>query len=121
MMILIVEDEAISRSALSRLLAVRGHEVMEAADGQQALDLLKQHHFNIVITDLALPRTTGFGLIREIRLKWPNIPIILVTAYLSPGVAKEILTGKTKFLSKPVDNNELLAAIEYFASVDTLS
>jgi len=83
--------------------------------------LLKQHHFNVVITDLALPKTTGFGLIRDIRLKSPNIPIILVTAYLSPEVAKEILTGKTKFLSKPVDNNELLAAVEHFTSLGTLS
>jgi CheY-like chemotaxis protein len=79
---------------------------MEAADGQQALNLLNQHQFKVVITDPALPKVTGFGLIGEIRRKWPNIPIILVTTYLSPAVAKELLTEKTKFISKPVDNNE---------------
>jgi CheY-like chemotaxis protein len=120
-MILIVEDEAISRSAFATLLAHRGHEVMEAADGQQALNLLNQHQFKVVITDPALPKVTGFGLIGEIRRKWPNIPIILVTTYLSPQVAKELLTGKTKFISKPVDNNELLAAVEHFTSLGTLS
>jgi|ERR671918_2808661 CheY-like chemotaxis protein len=120
-MILIVEDEAITRSDFAKLLALRGHEVMEAADGQQALNLLEQHQFKVVITDLALPKVTGFGLIGEIRRKWPNIPIILVTAYLSPEVAEELLTEKTKFISKPVDSNELLATIEHFTSLGTSS
>ena len=120
-MILVVEDEAITRSDFAKLLALRGHQVMEAADGLQALNLLEQHQFDIVITDLALPKVTGFGLIGKIRLKWPNVPIILVSAYLSPEVAKEILTGKTKFISKPVDSNELLAAVEHFTSAGTPS
>jgi CheY-like chemotaxis protein len=121
MMILVVEDEAITRSDFAKLLALRGHQVMEAADGQQALNLLEQHQFKLVITDLALPKVTGFGLIGAIRLKWPHIPVILVTAYLSPDVAKELLTGKTKFISKPVDSNELLAAVEHLTSLGTLS
>ena len=120
-MILVVEDEAITRSDFAKLLALRRHQVMEAADGLQALNLLEQHQFDIVITDLALPKVTGFGLIGKIRLKWPNVPIILVSAYLSPEVAKEILTGKTKFISKPVDDDELVAAVEHFTSLGTLS
>jgi CheY-like chemotaxis protein len=115
-MILIVEDEAISRHAFARLLADKGHEVMQAADGQEALNLLGQHRFELVITDLAIPKVTGFGLVAQMRVKWPDIPIILVTAYLSPYGAKAILDPKVEFLAKPVDPNELTARVERLVS-----
>jgi CheY-like chemotaxis protein len=120
-MILIVEDDDATRYALARLMRTAGHEVMEAKNGDDGLALLAKHDFDLVVTDLAMPKITGFGLLTEMRVKWPEIPVILVTAYLSPGAAKEILRGKTKFLSKPVDNNELLAAVEHFTSIGTAS
>jgi Response regulator receiver domain len=47
---------------------------MEAADGIEALRLLDRHHFDIMITDLVMPRLDGFGLVAETRLKWPKVP-----------------------------------------------
>jgi DNA-binding NtrC family response regulator len=85
---------------------------MEAEDGQVALNLLEQYKFDVVVTDLALPKITGFGLVNEMRVKWPNTPVILVTAYLSPEAAKNILNEKVDFLPKPVDANELIAHVQ---------
>ncbi len=113
-MILLVEDQAVARHAFARLLAARGYEVMEAADGQEALNLLERHQFDLVVTDLALPKVTGFGLVTQMRVKWPEIPVILVTAYLSPGAAKTILQDNVTFLQKPLDPGKLIATVERF-------
>jgi CheY-like chemotaxis protein len=114
-MILLVEDEAISRYGFAKILRTNGHEVGEAADGQEALKLLDQHNFDLVITDLAMPKVTGFGLVAQMRMKWPDIPILLLTAYLSPDASRALLWGKVEFLPKPVDHNELIARVERLA------
>jgi len=119
-MILLVEDEPISRYGFAQVLRTNGHEVMEAADGQEALELLKQYDVDLVITDLAMPKITGFGLIVEMRLKWPDIPIILITAYLSPAASRALLRENVEFLPKPVDQNELIARVERLATSPTL-
>ena len=113
-MILFVEDDDAARYSFARLMRLAGHEVMEARNGDEALALLAQHDFNLVITDLAMPKVTGFGLLAEMRLKWPEIPVILVTAYLSPEAAKTVLQENVIFLPKPLDPRELMAAVERF-------
>jgi CheY-like chemotaxis protein len=115
-MILLVEDEAPARYALARILRNQGHEVMEAADGQEALTLLEQYNFDLVITDVAMPKVTGFALVAQMRVKWPEIPILLLTAYLSPDASRALLGGNVEFLPKPVDHNELIARVERLAT-----
>jgi CheY-like chemotaxis protein len=75
-MILLVEDEAITRYAFAQILRFEGHDVIEAADGVEALRLLDEHDFDIMITDLVMPRLDGFTLVAETRLKWPNVRIV---------------------------------------------
>ena len=115
-MILLVEDDDAARYTFARLMRTAGHEVMEARNGDEALALLAKHDFDLVITDLAMPKVTGFGLLTEMRLKWPEIPVILVTAYLSPDAAKAILQEKVIFLPKPLDPGKLMASVERFTS-----
>jgi CheY-like chemotaxis protein len=111
--ILLVEDHEVTRRTYARLLGMRGYKVIEAADGEAAVSLLDQHQFDLVITDLAMPKLTGFGLASLMRVKWPKIPIILITGYLSPAVANTILRyNVVKFLSKPVDPNKLISTVE---------
>jgi DNA-binding NtrC family response regulator len=113
-MILIVEDDDATRYSFARLMRTAGHEVMEARNGEEGLALLAKHDFDLVITDLAMPKVTGFGLLTEMRLKWPEIPVILVTAYLSPEAAKAVLQEKVIFLPKPLDPGKLMASVERF-------
>ncbi len=114
-MILLVEDDDAARYTFARLMRAAGHEV-EARNGDEGLALLAKHEVDLVITDLAMPKITGFGLLTEMRLKWPEIPVILVTAYLSPGAAKAILQEKVIFLPKPLDPGKLMASVERFTS-----
>jgi CheY-like chemotaxis protein len=110
-MLLVVENEPISRDAFRRLLTKEGYEVMEAADGVEALNMLKTHRFDLVITTLAMPEMNGLTLIDRIRLEWPHTPILLVSAYLSPQGAKAILGGQVEFLTKPIDDSQFIATV----------
>jgi CheY-like chemotaxis protein len=112
-MILFVEDDDATRYSFARLMRIAGHEVIEASDGDEGLALLAKHDFDLVITDLAMPKVTGFGLLTEMRLNGP-IPVILVTAYLSPEAAKAVLQENVLFLPKPLDPRKLMASVERF-------
>ena len=111
-MILVVEDNLNARLLLARMLTRAGYEVVETENGEEALHLLDHRRVKLVITDLAMPKMTGFGLINEIHLKQPRLPIILVTSYLSPTVADKILDGHTKFIPKPINRNDLLSTVD---------
>jgi two-component system OmpR family response regulator len=111
-MILLVEDEAITRTALADTLRREGHEVIEAADGNKALALLQESRFDLVITDVLIPKQSGFVLVARIRVTWPHMPILLISCQLSPEVGKLVSTGFTQFIQKPIDPVELVATVK---------
>jgi two-component system cell cycle sensor histidine kinase/response regulator CckA len=111
MVILLVEDEAISRYAFAQILRTRGHEVVEAANGLEALTLLDKYAFRLIITDLVMPGMDGFALVARIRQKSPNVPIVLISGYTS-AYAAGALEGSTEFLPKPIDPPVLIATVE---------
>jgi DNA-binding response OmpR family regulator len=108
-MILLVEDEAIARYALARNLSLSGYKVMAAADGQQAVELLDRHPFDVLITDLGLPKLSGFELIKHARSRCPETSVMVVSAETNGA---EILDSKTVFFRKPVDANAVIAAVK---------
>jgi two-component system, cell cycle sensor histidine kinase and response regulator CckA len=111
-MILLVEDEAITRTAFADALRREGQEVIEAADGVQALSLLDNSDVDLVITDLVMPKLNGFHLIAVIRAKWPHIPILFISAYMSQDAGKIISSECTEFMHKPIDPFDLIAAVQ---------
>ena len=110
-MILLVEDEAITRTAFADTLRREGQDVIEAADGLQALSLLDNSDVDLVITDLVMPKLNGFHLIAVIRAKWPHIPILFISAYMSQVAGKIISSECTEFMHKPIDPSDLIAAV----------
>jgi CheY-like chemotaxis protein len=91
-MILLVEDNERSRHALADFLVKCGHKVIQALDGEQAITVLGEGYpITLVITDLVMPKMTGLGLLTRMRQRWPKLPVILVTGYLSPQVADSVL------------------------------
>jgi len=109
-MILLVEDEAITRSAFADALRMEGEEVIQAADGIQALSLLDKSHVDLVITDLVIPKLNGFDLVGRIRSKWTHIPILIISAYISQD-AERISDGNAEFMYKPIDPPDLIATV----------
>ncbi len=111
--ILVVDDEARILLLLQSLLKANGYEAATAKDGLQALDLLKKEAFDIVITDLRMAPMDGMTLFREIKALFPNMPVILLTAYASVETAIEAMkSGAFDYLSKPFKVDEMLATIK---------
>jgi CheY-like chemotaxis protein len=117
-MILFVEDESLSRRAFAEILRSEGYQVAEAQNGVEALEVLNtgtevltKKAFDLVITDLVLPGLHGVNLIHQIRARWPNMPIIVTSGYLSDGPGKVILEGFAEFIQKPIDPAALIAAV----------
>lgn len=113
--ILVAEDNAINRELFRELLEARGYSVVEACDGQEALQVLHQNQPDILLLDIGMPILDGFAVVSEIR-KDPNLaalPILGVTAYAMQGDRERILSsGFDGYLSKPIDARLLAAEIE---------
>jgi DNA-binding NtrC family response regulator len=111
-MILLVEDDAITRTHFADTLRGYGYEVMEAGDGVQALSILARHHCELVITDMVLPKLNGLTLISRIQAKSPHTPVIMVSGYLSQEAGNTIFDGKVDCLEKPVRPSALIALVQ---------
>jgi DNA-binding NtrC family response regulator len=109
MRILIVDDEKIKRVTLADDLAGQGHEVVTAADGEEALRLLEGRSFDVVVTDLKMPKIDGLELLARIK-QGPaaDMEVIMMTAYGSIPVAVEaVKLGAFDFLTKPFRNEDI--------------
>jgi len=117
MMVLLVEDDAICRMDFSRQLRSDGYEVLEAGDGAEAIELLEQHHneIELVITDLALPKVNGFDVVTNVQRRWPKIPMIMISGYLSEDRGHTILGSTVDILRKPLQPNALVALAQRMA------
>jgi two-component system response regulator AtoC len=84
---------------------------MESANGTEALALLNKWRVELVITDLVVPNLNGLNLISLIRARWPKMPIVLISGYLSQDAGNIILDGLADFLQKPIRPSALVATV----------
>src|SRR5262245_28287924 len=113
-MILIVEDNSNARELFARIVSALGHEVLESEDGVDALQQLDNHEVDLVITDLRMPKMDGLSLISEVRQKWPRLPVILVSGYISPNDFKGNPDQFLEVIPKPIERDHLIATVNRF-------
>jgi DNA-binding response OmpR family regulator len=114
--ILLVEDHAASRANISRFLRLHSYQVFEVSDGEEALELLATQTIDLVVSDLALPTIHGLNLTEQINSKWPKVPVIIISAFVSDEAGKLILEGKGEFLAKPLDLTVLASKVHQLLS-----
>jgi two-component system response regulator AtoC len=85
--VLIVDDEPNLRKILSAQLTRDGYDVLTAEDGEQGLHLLREHHIDLVITDLKMPKVDGMTLLKRALEIEPELPVVLITAQSRPSSA----------------------------------
>jgi two-component system response regulator FlrC len=107
-MILLVDDEENYRELIAKVLTKAGYEVLQAADGMGALSLLERSNVDLVISDILMPVLNGYALVARLREKWPDMPVILTTGFLSPDAAKSMMKGSVDFIPKPINAETLL-------------
>lgn len=113
--ILLVEDDDASRLLMRRMLLQAGHEVSVVADGRQALELMAQRYFPIVLTDWVMPEMDGLQLCRAIREREEGdyVFIILITSRNSAeDVIEGLEAGADDYIKKPFDRGELAARLK---------
>jgi two-component system, sensor histidine kinase and response regulator len=109
--VLVVDDEPVNRALIRAYLADHGYHLIEAASGQEALEIASQTDVDLVLLDVVMPGIDGMEVTRRLRASSPDgfLPIVLVTALTDQGSRRRGLeAGADEFLSKPVDPQELL-------------
>src|SRR5438445_13885330 len=105
--VLIVDDEPNLRKILSAQLQRDGYDVLTAEDGEQGLALLRDHHIDLVVTDLRMPKVDGMTLLREALREDQGLPVVMITAHGTVDTAVEALkSGAFDYLTKPFDKDE---------------
>ncbi len=106
--ILVVDDEARFREILGLALQRAGHRVLAAGDGRAALALLETETVDVVMSDLRMPQMDGRSLLTAVKQRWPNVPVVVVTAHASlKDAVRTIKEGAFDYVSKPFEIDEL--------------
>ena len=108
--VLVVEDEAPIRDGLLSLLRTQGLVVEGAADGRAALEVLNRATFDLVVLDLMLPHVTGLDVLRSVRARGDDVPVLVLTAKGSEeDVVSGLEAGADDYVTKPFGIRELVA------------
>lgn len=110
--ILIVDDEEVIRDFLCEVLK-DDYKVSTASDGDEAIELIKQQSFDLIITDMKMPRVTGEEVVKFAKENSPNSKVIVISGYSSLySVCQSVDSGADEFISKPFSIKQLMTALE---------
>ena len=110
--ILVVDDDKNTRMLFRAVLESGGYTVFTAGDGQEALELLDRHHVDLVVLDVMMPRMDGYEFTRTLREGNSSLPVLMVSAKQLPADKKKgFLVGTDDYMTKPVDEEEMLLRI----------
>lgn len=111
--VLVVDDDKGVRTALDVNLGKAGHTVVLATHVDEALVALHEGPFDLVVTDVRMPGSTGLDLLGAVRSKWPDVPVVVMTGHGSvPDAVSAMKAGATDYLIKPVERAELLVVVD---------
>lgn len=107
--ILVVDDEELAAEDLAEYLERKGHFVKTAMDGESGFKQYKEGDFDVVITDLRMPKMDGYELMKKIHERNPNIPVFIITGHTTIGEDREIeAKGALNVLTKPVSLKQIV-------------
>jgi len=111
--ILVVDDEKFFQELFREVLAAAGHQPRMAASGEEALKLMAEEHFDLLVTDIVMPGLDGIALVKEAKRRDPDIEAIAITGHDDVRLAVQSMkAGCADFLTKPVDREELTQVAE---------
>lgn len=118
MKLLVVEDDPKLREAMVDTLMLKGHEVCEAANGIDGMEIVRAQSLDLVLSDINMPGMDGLELLQTIKSEHPWLPVVLMTAYGDVGQAvKAMQRGANDYLMKPFELRELDAILASFSGV----
>jgi chemotaxis protein CheC len=111
--VLVVDDEPSVRAQVMRSLHLRGFDVTEAKSGSDCLVKMSSQRFDVIVLDISMPEMDGTEVVRALRNRGDDTPIVLMSGYMSPTQEKRLQMGSFQaFIPKPFGMSELLRAME---------
>jgi len=111
--ILVVDDELMMRNLMEKILVRDGYNVITAENGEAAIKILKSQKVNIVISDMKMPQMNGFDLLKMVKKEYPDIGMIMMTAYGDTYTVKDaLLLGADEYITKPFKSFEVSMVVE---------
>jgi two-component system cell cycle response regulator DivK len=115
--ILIVEDNELNMKLFNDLLQAHGYDTLQTKDGAEAMDMTEEHHPDLILMDIQLPKISGLEITRMIKQKdeLKSIPVIAVTAFAMKGDEEKIMEGGCDgYISKPISVPTFLETVAGF-------
>ena len=111
--ILIADDEPLIRKSLYESLRMEGYEAEMAADGEEALQKMERSPIDMVIADIKMPKLSGIDLLKQVKAKYSDIPVVLITGYGTIDQAVEAMRlGAADYITKPIMDGEIQIVIK---------
>jgi len=110
---LVVDDERSMRDLLKQILEKEGYRVTLAAGGEEALSMLGEKRFDIMLSDLRMPRMDGFTLLKKVKQHYPDTAVVVMTGYSETySVNEAFCMGADEYITKPFKVNEVSMMVE---------
>jgi len=113
--VLVIDDQDSIRRVVRRALEQDGHEVFDASDGELGMEILESHSFDIVITDIFMPGQDGIVTLRQVRKRFPEVKVIVISGGDSTGMMDlrqdAELLGAVTSLQKPFNAREIMDVV----------
>ena len=120
-LILVVEDDNDLRDALRDILEIANYDTLAVADGRVAIETLEKHDVAMVVTDIQMPKMDGHTLLKHIKFRWPDMPVMLMTAFGSIQKAVDAMReGAVDYLTKPFEAEVLVNMVSQYVSQDVV-
>lgn len=120
--ILVVEDDPGLREAIVDTLDMSEYNCLEADSGESALVTLKDHHVDLVVSDVQMGKMSGLMLLKNIKKNWPQLPVLIITAYATiDDAVKAMKDGASNYIAKPFAPEVLINMIEQYLPVDKIN
>ena len=110
--ILLVDDNPRIRKDIVCFLRTEGYDISEASNGNEAIHLLGNEHFNLIISDVLMSKLDGFGVLKYAQAVAPEIPVLLMSGVAGMDASQATQLGAIDFIRKPFDLKELLSKIK---------
>ncbi len=118
--VLVVEDDLDLCEALTDTLEIEGYRVLSANNGTEALSQLAKNKFRLVVSDIQMPMMDGIQLLNNMRQKYPELPVLLMTAYGTvPKAVEAMQSGAADYLIKPFEASTLVEKVTQFVVVES--
>lgn len=119
--LIIVDDEAVIREGIRRILSAEGYHVETSASGRTAIEKIQEQDFDVVITDLKMPGMDGIEVLKTIKILQPEVPVIMITAYSTVSSAVEAMkNGAFDYIAKPFSPDLIIDKVKKAIDYKTL-